>query len=90
MTEQTANQGANGSAYSKEELMRGLVAQVSAYIEQYHGGMVEMVEFKDDVVKVRLGGACIGCPLSAATLRGWVEGTIHQFFPDVTVVGVDN
>jgi len=85
-----AEQTANGSSYSKEDLLRGLIAQVSAYIEQYHGGLVEMVEFKDNVVKVRLGGACIGCPLSAATLRGWVEGTIHQFFPDVDVVGVEN
>ena len=83
-------QAENGTSYSKEELMMGLIAQVSAYIEKYHGGMVELVEFKDNVAKVRLGGACVGCPLSAATLRGWVEGTIHKFFPEVTVVGVEN
>jgi Fe-S cluster biogenesis protein NfuA len=75
--------------YSKAEMMRGLIAQISAYIEQYHGGSAEMVSFENNEVKVRLGGACVGCPLSAATLRGWVEGTIHQFFPDVKVTGVD-
>ncbi|MBN1666935.1 MAG: NifU family protein [Anaerolineales bacterium] len=85
MTEQAAN----GNGYTHDELMMGLIAQISAYIEQYHGGSVELVEFKEGVVKVRLGGACVGCPLSAATLHGWVEGTIHQFFPNVTVVGVD-
>lgn len=76
-------------SYSKADMMEGLVNQISSYIEQYHGGSVELVSFENDEVKVRLGGACVGCPLSAATLRGWVEGTIHQFFPNIKVVGVD-
>ena len=75
--------------YSKADMMEGLVNQISSYIEQYHGGSVELVSFENDEVRVRLGGACVGCPLSAATLRGWVEGTIHQFFPNVKVIGVD-
>jgi Fe-S cluster biogenesis protein NfuA len=33
-----------------------------------------------------MGGACEGCPLRPATLRGWVEGTIRQFFPDIEKV----
>jgi len=79
----------NGKGYSKDDMMNGLINQISAYIEQYHGGSVELISFDGSEVKVRLGGACIGCPLSAATLNGWVEGTIHQFFPDVKVTGVD-
>jgi Fe-S cluster biogenesis protein NfuA len=79
----------NNNAYSKTELMTGLVTQISAYIEQYHGGSVELVSFDGDTATVKLGGACVGCPLSAATLKGWVEGTVHQFFPDVKVVGVE-
>jgi Fe-S cluster biogenesis protein NfuA len=80
----------NGAAYSKQEMMKGLINQISAYIEQYHGGSVELISFNKDELKVRLGGACVGCPLSAATLRGWVEGTVHQFFPDVKVIGVED
>lgn len=79
----------NGNSFSKDEMMKGLITQISAYIEQYHGGSVEMISFDGAEVKVRLGGACVGCPLSAATLRGWVEGTVHQFFPDVKVTGVE-
>lgn len=75
--------------FSKAEMMEGLINQISSYIEQYHGGSVELVSYEDDEVKVRLGGACVGCPLSAATLHGWVEGTIHQFFPKVKVTGVE-
>jgi len=79
----------NNGTYSKTDLMTGLVSQISAYIEQYHGGSVDLVSFDGDTATVKLGGACIGCPLSAATLKGWVEGTIHQFFPDVKVIGVE-
>lgn len=68
-----------------EERMQVLIDRLSAYIEQYHGGSVEMVDFDGEVVKVKLGGACLGCPLLPSTLHGWVEGTIRQFFPDVRV-----
>jgi Fe-S cluster biogenesis protein NfuA len=42
-----------------------------------------MVRFDGSVLEVEMGGACDGCPLSNATLRGWVEGTVRQFFPDI-------
>ncbi len=73
----------------RTEQMENLIENISAYIEHYHGGSAEMVSFEDNVVRVRLGGACLGCPLSAATLKGWVQGTIHQFFPEVTVEAAD-
>jgi Fe-S cluster biogenesis protein NfuA len=69
-----------------EDLVRGLVDQISAYIEQYHGGSVEMVSLEGETLKVRLGGACEGCPLSQMTLHGWVEGTVKQFFPQIKTV----
>jgi len=63
--------------------MKALVEQLSAYIETFHGGSAEYVSFDGKVLKVRLGGSCLGCPLSPATLHGWVEGTVRQFFPDI-------
>ena len=72
--------------FTKEDQMRTLVERISAYIEQYHGGSVEMVSLDGKVLTVRLLGACDGCPLSPVTLHGWIEGTVHQFFPDVQVV----
>ncbi len=73
------------TSFSKEQHLRGLIENLSAYIEQFHNGKVEFVSFDGKILKVRLGGACVGCPLSPATLHGWVEGTIHQFFPEVQV-----
>ncbi len=71
---------------SPEERMRSLLVVISSYIEQYHGGSVELVDFDGEIVKVKLGGACEGCQLSEGTLRGWVEGSVRQFFPDITRV----
>ena len=78
----------NGNA-PLEEQVRVLIDRLSAYIEQFHGGSVEMVSFDGHVLKVRLGGACLGCPLSPATLHGWVEGTVKQFFPQIEVIAAD-
>jgi len=69
----------------RAEQMDNLIQSISAYIEQYHGGSAELISFEGEVVKVKLGGACEGCSLSTSTLRGWVQGTIHQFFPEVSV-----
>jgi Fe-S cluster biogenesis protein NfuA len=69
--------------FTKQEQMRGLIEQLDAYISQYHGGAVELVSFDGRMLKVHLGGACLGCPLSPTTLHGWVEGTVRQFFPDI-------
>jgi len=66
-----------------EEQVRVLIQRLSAYIEQFHGGSVEYISFDGKVLKVRLGGACLGCPLSPNTLHGWVEGTVKQFFPQI-------
>lgn len=68
---------------SEQERMQALLVKLSSYIEHYHGGSVEYVSFDGKLLKVRLGGACLGCPLSPNTLRGWVEGTVRQFFPDI-------
>ena len=68
---------------SYEQRVRALIEQISAYIEQYHGGKVEMVSLEQRVLTVRLGGACLGCPLLPSTLHGWVEGTVRQFFPEI-------
>jgi Fe-S cluster biogenesis protein NfuA len=66
-----------------QQRMKALLESLSAYIEHYHGGSVRLVSFDGRVLKVKMGGACLGCPLSPATLHGWVEGTVRQFFPDI-------
>jgi len=74
------------TTFTTEQRLRALLDQLSAYIENYHGGSVEFVSFDGQVLVVKLGGACTGCPLSVNTLHGWVEGTVRQFFPEITEV----
>jgi Fe-S cluster biogenesis protein NfuA len=64
-----------------EERMRALIETLSAYIEHYHGGAVEMVSFDGEILQVRMRGACRGCNLASVTLHGWIAGTVTPFFP---------
>lgn len=65
-------------APSRESQIRRLLENLSAYIEQFHGGTVEFVSLSGDDLTVKLGGACLNCPLLPSTLHGWVEGTVRQ------------
>jgi len=69
---------------SDYDRMQGLIEVVSSYIEQYHGGWVRLVDYDGEVLRVEMGGACEGCSLSENTLHGWIEGTVRQFFPDLS------
>jgi len=50
---------------------------------QADGGNVELVDVKDGVVKVRLTGACAGCPMSQMTLQWGVEQFLKKKVPDI-------
>jgi len=54
---------------------------------QADGGDVELIDVSPDgVVKIRLTGACRGCPLSVMTLKVGIEKTIKQEVPEVKEV----
>jgi Fe-S cluster biogenesis protein NfuA len=53
---------------------------------QADGGDVELVEVEDGVVKVRLQGACAGCPMSQMTLKNGIERILKQEIPEVKSV----
>jgi len=51
---------------------------------QADGGDVELVDVDEDgVVKVKLTGACGGCPMSQMTLKMGIEKTLKQAVPEV-------
>ena len=53
---------------------------------QRDGGDVELVEVDNGVVKVRLTGACKGCPMSQMTLKNGIERLLKQEVPGLTTV----
>ena len=53
---------------------------------QADGGDVELVDVTDGTVKVRLTGACGGCPMSTITLKMGIEQMLKQELPEVKEV----
>ena len=53
---------------------------------QMDGGDIELVGVEGGVVKVRLTGACSGCPMSMMTLQMGVERAIRREIPDIVKV----
>jgi len=48
------------------------------------GGDVELIDITDDlVVKVRLTGACDGCPFSMMTLKAGIEQAVRRNVPEI-------
>ena len=50
---------------------------------QQDGGDIELVGIENGVVKVRLKGACAGCPMSQMTMANFVEAELKKAAPEV-------
>ena len=53
---------------------------------QMDGGDIQLVDVADGIVKVRLVGACVGCPSSMMTLKMGIERAIRAQVPEITSV----
>jgi Fe-S cluster biogenesis protein NfuA len=72
-----------------EKKRKNMIQEINSFIDaeirprlQMDGGDIEFVDFENGIVKVRLQGACVGCPSSALTLYHGVEKSLKQKFPD--------
>jgi len=70
----------------RERVEKVLREEVSPMLSM-HGGGAELVDVSDDgTVKVRLSGACAGCPAAQMTLTQVVETAIKEKIPEVKKV----
>jgi len=53
---------------------------------QADGGDVELVGVKDGIVKVKMKGACAGCPMSTMTLQMGIENFLKKKIPGIVRV----
>jgi Fe-S cluster biogenesis protein NfuA len=53
---------------------------------QADGGDVELVDVKDGTVRVKLTGACGGCPMATMTLKKGIERILKERVPEVKEV----
>jgi Fe-S cluster biogenesis protein NfuA len=69
---------------SKAEIARA-INDVRPHL-QADGGDIELVDVVDNVVKVRLKGACAGCPMSQMTVKWGIESYLKKKMPSVKSV----
>jgi len=50
---------------------------------QEDGGDLEFVSFEDNIVKVRLQGACTSCPSSVVTLKNGIKNMLQYYIPEI-------
>jgi Fe-S cluster biogenesis protein NfuA len=65
-----------------EEVAKVFEEQVNPMVAR-HGGRVELIDVKDAVVMLRMGGGCQGCGMADVTLRQGIEGMLAQLVPAV-------
>jgi len=69
---------------SKEKI-ESVLEKIRAGLKS-EGGDIELVDIKENVVYVKLKGACGTCPMSSLTLKNWVEANIKKEIPEITAV----
>lgn len=75
-----------------DDLIDGIRALVEGPVAQatwQDGGEISFDSFEDGVVKVKMAGACIGCPFAPRTIKHGVEVLLQRHFPEVTLVTSD-
>jgi len=53
---------------------------------QAEGGDIELIDIEKGVAKVRLRGACCGCPMSEMTLKNGIEKILKKEIPEIKSV----
>jgi Fe-S cluster biogenesis protein NfuA len=81
----TLEPAGRGEKGMKEEVQK-IIDRIRPNL-QADGGDVELIDVGDDgVVKVRLVGACHGCPMAQMTLKNGIEKSLKQEIPGVKSV----
>ncbi len=68
-----------------EDRVKEAIEKIRPFLQR-DGGDIELVSVEDGVVKVRLRGACAGCPMSQMTLKAVVERMIKEEVPEIQKV----
>lgn len=72
-------------ARAAEELLGGPIGELAAS----HGGAIELVGVTGEQVRVRMSGACHGCPASESTLGDRLQRELRRRFGDAVTVSAE-
>ena len=68
-----------------KEKVETILAQVRPAL-QADGGDVELVDVNEGIVRLKLKGACAGCPMATMTLKHGIERILKEQIPEVKEV----
>jgi Fe-S cluster biogenesis protein NfuA len=68
-----------------KEKVQKAIAEVRPNL-QADGGDIELMDVENGIVKVKLKGACAGCPMSAMTVKWGVENYLKKKIPEIAKV----
>ena len=72
-----------------QEQVQTVIDKIRPMLKE-HGGDIELVGIEDNVVSVRLQGACAGCPGAMMTMKQGVERMVKEAVPEVEAVEAVN
>jgi len=68
-----------------KEKVVAVLAQIRPAL-QADGGDVELVDVNDGIIKLKLKGACAGCPMATMTLQHGIERILKEQIPELKEV----
>jgi len=68
-----------------KEKVEAVLAQIRPAL-QADGGDVELVDVSEGIVRLKLKGACAGCPMATMTLKHGIERILKEQIPEVKEV----
>jgi len=68
-----------------KEKVEAVLAQIRPAL-QSDGGDVELIDVNEGIVRLKLRGACAGCPMATMTLRHGIERVLKEQIPEIKEV----
>lgn len=79
---QVANDESENDSPLVKKIKRVLQNEIKPVVAM-DGGDIAFVSFKDNILSLKMMGACSGCPSSQATLKDGIEVRMKQVFPEI-------
>ena len=73
------------SAVELQKNVENALDEIRPFLES-DGGNISLISIEDNIVTVKLEGACVGCNVNQMTLKNGVEATIKKHAPQIQEV----
>ena len=85
-SDEAAAEGTSGGGNDLLGKIQTLIDQQINPAVAGHGGFIEMLDFKEGVVYLKMGGGCQGCGMANVTLKAGIERMMREEIPEIKQV----